>query len=614
MKPSINSIVVSSPTRNLSRLHAYVTRPKRGADQERFVAQTDLNGTVGEFFPAQARRNRQRFDKDGTRTTEKTYNTSQGPVTKNVTEGAYVQGYHVIQSFAKEGEGSLDPNNPEDVQKAHEAGVELAQKIAGKDRMATVVTQVDGASGMLHNHIIIDSISTKDGKSFGSSQFKHSNLRQTNDQVLSTPVLASDPRVKSGLISARPGYEIINKDAPARAKNKHTKADIRRDKVHDTWKEESQKDANLVEPFSVGEMKRRIQATMNDPDVISLDDFKRVAEDDYLLDVRFSNHGGRLGVSYGMYRTGRGPESEIVPPTKSEFRTGSALGGIYSRKSIAVAIERNRKLEKQRQVAPPVVKPEPAPLWVAGDEALVQAKAREAVAARHVPVETSPVFVSGLHQVQAKGNDKTIANNLAKFEDTVMARPDASFTEAEIPRGATKRFLDAYGDSIEPVIRDTLYDRALKADMAARAYDLSKQLEKDVEIRMAKLEKQPNTYLARQVDQDNRNAEGLQTMARKARDEISDGNYTVTACTQTIEAAFDHYADRMGKQQAKKSGERALRTAQEAQDRALKEAASKGKSTTLRAVEGSTKPLTKVEQAKADRAMKDAEGKKTLNR
>ena len=62
-----------------------------------------------------------------------------------VTEGQFVQAYHVIQSFARDGEGALDPNNPDDWEKAHELGRALAREVAGKTRLATVTTQIDEA-------------------------------------------------------------------------------------------------------------------------------------------------------------------------------------------------------------------------------------------------------------------------------------------------------------------------------------------------------------------------------------------------------------------------------------------------------------------------------------
>lgn len=67
---------------------------------------------------------------------------------------ANVELYSIVQSFDLD---ELDPENQNDVEKAHEIGVLTAKEIMKKvgDREFCVFTQADGESHHLHNHIVI---------------------------------------------------------------------------------------------------------------------------------------------------------------------------------------------------------------------------------------------------------------------------------------------------------------------------------------------------------------------------------------------------------------------------------------------------------------------------
>lgn len=63
-----------------------------------------------------------------------------------------VQGYTLIQSWSSD---ELDVNNPDDVQRANDAGQQLAKRLIGDSANYMVVTHTDGKGGKVHNHIII---------------------------------------------------------------------------------------------------------------------------------------------------------------------------------------------------------------------------------------------------------------------------------------------------------------------------------------------------------------------------------------------------------------------------------------------------------------------------
>lgn len=95
-------------------------------------------------------------------------------------DGETVQMYRVIQSF---GLDELDPNNPNDVQRANEIGQALASELY-PDKQALIVTQADGEGGKLHNHVLVNSVSFTDGKSLRGYRKEHDAVAEKTDEIL----------------------------------------------------------------------------------------------------------------------------------------------------------------------------------------------------------------------------------------------------------------------------------------------------------------------------------------------------------------------------------------------------------------------------------------------
>src|SRR5699024_5990931 len=195
MAEPVAAVVMSSSTRNASRLNNYVRKQKKGQAEERFVGAAGINGASPRYADRQMRDNRKHGDEDGARLGEGRNGATRGEGRdgmrlreardgERIVEGEPVPAYHVTQSCAREGDGALDPDGPEDREKALQLGVALAEKVAGATRYATVHTQIDGRSGCIHNHIVIDSIDKTNGRSFDSSNVKHAVLVKTHDDML----------------------------------------------------------------------------------------------------------------------------------------------------------------------------------------------------------------------------------------------------------------------------------------------------------------------------------------------------------------------------------------------------------------------------------------------
>lgn len=313
---------MASPTRTSSALDTYVNAEKKDqAEGERFVAASGINGAIPEFAERQRRDNRKRWNKNATRTVEKD--------DKTVTEGQYVQAYHVIQSFARTGEGALDPNDPNQWEKAHALGVEMARKVAGRTRLATVHTQIDGTSGCIHNHLIIDSIDKQTGRSFNSAWVKHKKLVATHDQMLTEH-----------------GYTQVVEypDAPGtKTAEKIEKSEHRALLKYRAWEAGGKQGE---EPFSVAILKQRIRKALAETTFTSFEEFDELVLDRYNLDVD-QRGGNSRGITYAMCMEDERGGLNSYPSAR---RRASKLGKNFEMDVVLAAIERNQQLQRQAEI------------------------------------------------------------------------------------------------------------------------------------------------------------------------------------------------------------------------------------------------------------------------
>lgn len=303
-----------------------LTEKKGQAQGDRFVAASGVHGAIPEFAEKQFRDNRKRWVKDGTRTVKVrsgTDATTGEPLYRDATEGAYVQAYHVIQSFARDGEGALDPEDPQAWEEAHQLGQEFARELAGRGRRAIVVTQIDGTTGCIHNHIVLDSIDRTTGKSFASSNVKHSVLAGTHDALLT-----------------KHGYEQIN-ERHSTGWRLQEKSEERGLAKHREW---LASDRSGVEPFSVAVLKDRIETVLGDT---TYTDFDGYAEALAKVGVQVEKRGEKgRGLTYEMLC--EGPDGEYVRSSPSRRRRAGRLGRFAMLGEVEKVIERNVEQQPAR--------------------------------------------------------------------------------------------------------------------------------------------------------------------------------------------------------------------------------------------------------------------------
>ncbi len=86
---------------------------------------------------------------------------------------------HVIQSFSKK---EFDPDNPLDLEKANQVGVEMA-KTYYPNRQVAVFTQIDGKSGCVHNHLVINDVEMETYKGCDKQQYHFPSVKRWTNEI-----------------------------------------------------------------------------------------------------------------------------------------------------------------------------------------------------------------------------------------------------------------------------------------------------------------------------------------------------------------------------------------------------------------------------------------------
>ena len=85
----------------------------------------------------------------------------------------------VIQSFSKR---ELNPDDPNDIQKANEIGIEFAQR-AYRGFQAVVFTQIDGESGLIHNHVLVNNVNMETYRGFTDEEKSFAFVKKWTNEV-----------------------------------------------------------------------------------------------------------------------------------------------------------------------------------------------------------------------------------------------------------------------------------------------------------------------------------------------------------------------------------------------------------------------------------------------
>lgn len=332
----IAAVVVASSTRSSAALINYVLSAKKDQKGERYVIATGVHGLFVSRAEAQFRDVRKRHGKDRA--------------------GQFVQAYHVIQAFAKDGPGAFDPDDPDDWVRAHEEGRALAE-LKAPGRQALVVTQRDGKTGCLHNHIVINSVERETGRSYDSSWITHSRLVQEHDALLAEHGYVQRDDLRQAANDSKERYE-RGEVAVVRGRGEQHSRELRDYAKWLEWDTARAMAADLgeafstVEPFSQDVLTGRVRDAMDD-DVRDWDSFVAAGA---RHGVKISRRGkdGR-GIRYGMVRA---HGEAVVEPTSRETRRDETLGAEFTLDALETLWARETD---QKQAQATTTLPTPAP-------------------------------------------------------------------------------------------------------------------------------------------------------------------------------------------------------------------------------------------------------------
>jgi hypothetical protein len=322
-------IVVASASRSADALISYALDVKADQQGERYVMASGVGGLLVSVAKQQMRDVRKKWNKNK--------------------PGAFVHAYHVIESFAKD---ELDPDDPNSWMTAQGLGRALAEdRFPG--RQALVVTQRDGKTGCVHNHIVVNSIETKTGRSLDSSIVMHSRLVEAHERVLEAEGFEQRADLKQAFAHATDRRERGEPSGLRRADSRQ-QSELREFQRHILW--EAGNDiadeygvAHDPEPFSSTVLKHSIAQALADPEAI---DWDSLVEAGRKHGVSIDQRGKKgRGISYGMLRDRS--DGTRAEPSPSDRRRCSSLGSEFEMDAVEKALAHNGAAERLHASAAP---------------------------------------------------------------------------------------------------------------------------------------------------------------------------------------------------------------------------------------------------------------------
>ncbi|MBB5643552.1 relaxase/mobilization nuclease domain-containing protein [Cryobacterium roopkundense] len=308
---------MASASRSGHALISYALDDKPDQQGERYVMASGVGGLLVSVAKQQMRDVRKKWGKDK--------------------PGAFVQAYHVIESFAKD---ELDPDDPDSWMTAQRLGRALAEdRFPG--RQVLIVTQRDGKTGCVHNHIVVNSVETKTGRSLDSSIVMHSRLVEAHERVLEAEGFEQRADLKKAFSDATERRE-RGEPSGLRRGDSSQRSELREFQRYLMWEADSDiadefGAAHKTEPFSSTVLKSRIEQALADPAAIDWASFVDAGRE-HGIHVQQRGKKGR-GISYGMLR--EHPDGTRAEAAASDRRRCSSLGAGFEMDAVDLALARN---------------------------------------------------------------------------------------------------------------------------------------------------------------------------------------------------------------------------------------------------------------------------------
>jgi hypothetical protein len=420
-------VVVASASRSAHALISYVLDDKADQQDERYVMASGTGGLLVSVAKQQMRDVRKKWGKDR--------------------PSAFVQAYHVIESFAK---NELSPEDPDSWMTAQKLGRALAEdRFPG--RQVLVVTQRDGKTGCVHNHLVINSVEVKTGRSLDSSIVMHSRLVEAHERVLEAEGFEQRADLKQAFSDATERRERGEPSGLRRADSTQ-RSELREFQRYIMWEAENDiadefGATRKPEPFSVTVLKTSIDQTLMDP---ATTDWASFVARGRLHGVDITQRGKKgRGISYGMLR--QKPDGTVSEPSASDRRRCSSLGIDFEMDAVEKALARNSAAKQAQSVTVHAVAPAVEPQLASAQSEPAQPKQ-----------SAKERMLAALDQAEEEAN----ANTQRMFADYLKAK--AAAAEQQKPAAPMDQSEQDFTDSIAddeqlPYPHETEHQRAPEA-------------------------------------------------------------------------------------------------------------------------------------------------------
>lgn len=322
-------VVVAGRTRSADALINYALEDKPDQQGERYVMASGTGGLLVSVAKQQMRDVRKKWGKDK--------------------PGAFVQAYHVIQSFAQD---EIYPESPDSWMLAQRLGQALAEaRFPG--RQVLVVTQRDGTSGCVHNHLIANAVDTKTGRSLDSSAVTHARLVEIHERVLKEQHFEQRADLRQAFSDATERRERGEPSGLRRA-GSSSNSELREFQRHIIWETECDLADEFgvprnKQPFSLSVLKHSIEPSLADPAAVDWDSFVAIGE---TRGVEITKRGKKgRGISYGMLR--EEPDGTLAIAAPSDRRRCTTLGSAFEMDAVEGALASNAAARSGRLSAAP---------------------------------------------------------------------------------------------------------------------------------------------------------------------------------------------------------------------------------------------------------------------
>lgn len=257
-------------------------------------------------------------------------------------DGHETQLRHLICSFSAR---ELDPKNPDDIRRAHELFTEYVQAYY-PHRQVVVATQIDGKSGLVHCHAMVNDCDMIDTRGCNEQQRYYKFFMKTCDDFMQEHGIKLDAGRNKDVVSQKTFeqiYEIKCKETAATKEVLLKQLEIAKDRGNAMEAEQIMKKiGEIKEPYIFKEhLKQRIQEAKEEAN--SYDDFMQK------LDSK-----GVIAEDSGKHNKFRLKEEEYAKftdkpyPAKATCR-GKTLSPDFSREALKAYFESLAKKEEEKE-------------------------------------------------------------------------------------------------------------------------------------------------------------------------------------------------------------------------------------------------------------------------